>query len=205
MALELRPLILAILGIAGLPAHGTGQSDSSTTMPEHGLKIQQKYDAARDATTVTLILDKGRHFIRWHRPRVTAVFQYRGRTPSARPDSVLVEFRTQSPQYTSTNVLTLTTSGGARLAVAATRSRVYYRVQTTDHTLTFALATADLEPLLLALDGEMEVGGVRVRLKRRHFLGLAALLQRVTPEEHTFTPSNQRMHPTWRGHGLAAD
>jgi len=145
------------------------------------LKLEQEYDKERDATTVTLVLDKGRHFIRWHRPRVTAIFQYPGRTPSARPDSLLLEFRTQSPQYTSTNILNLTTSGGDRLAVTATGSRGYKRVQTTDHTLIFALATADLEPLLAALEGEMEVGGVRVRLERRHFLGLAALLERATP------------------------
>lgn len=193
MALLCRPLLLAFWATSALPAALAGQDDPPGTAAEHGLKLQQKYDGPRDTTTVTLLLDKGRHFIRWHRPRVTAIFQYPGRTPGVQPESLVIEFRTQSPQYTSTNILTITTSAGDRLTVAATGSRGYQRVQTTDHTLLFTLATADLEALLGALDGEMEVGGVRIRLERRHFLGLAALLQQVTPREHSLTPSYQRM------------
>jgi len=205
MALEHRSLILVALASLGLPPSVPGQATvAPVSTPDHGLKLEREYDADRDSTTVTLTLDKGRHFIRWHRPRVTAVFQHSGRVPGARPDSVLIEFRTQSPQYTSTNVLTVTTLGGDRLVVPATRSRVYHRVQTTDHTLTFALPTTALDPLLGAFEGQLEVGGVQVRLERRHFAGLADLVRRVSPEEQTFTPSNKRMHQPGRGRQIVA-
>lgn len=179
-----RTFLLLLVGSAGLAAPAVAQGPPSAA-PAHGLKFESEYDAERDARTVTLVLDKGRYFIRWHRPRVTAVVQHSGRAPSARPDTLFIEFRTQSPQYTNTNKLTITTSAGAPLVVTATGSRVYHRVQTVDHTLTFPVAIAELEPLLTAVEGEMEVGGVRVRLERRHFAGLAELLQRVTPEEQS--------------------
>lgn len=196
MALPWRPLLLACWATSALPAALAGQGDPPGSAAAHGLKLQQEYDGPRDTTTVTLVLEKGRHFIRWHRPRVTAIFQYPGRSPGVQPDSLVIEFRTQSPQYTSTNVLTITTSAGDRLTVAATGSRGYQRVQTTDHTLIFTLATADLDALLGATEGEMEVGGVRVRLERRHFLGLAALVQLVTPKEHSLTPPALRPQPS---------
>lgn len=184
MTLTRRILVLPLFAIAVVPVPMQGQGPAPAA-PANGLKLESEYDADRDSRTVTLILDKGRYFIRWHRPRVTAVVQHSGRSPSTRPDTLFIEFRTQSPQYTSTNQLTITTTAGTPLVVTATGSRVYPRVQTVDHTLTFPVAIAELEPLLSAVEGEMEVGGVRVRLERRHFEGLAALLRKVTPEEQS--------------------
>jgi hypothetical protein len=68
----------------------------------HGLALDTDYDSAADSTTVALLVEKGRHFIRWHRPRVIAGFAYPGTWPQ-RMDSIFIEFRTQSPQYTETN------------------------------------------------------------------------------------------------------
>lgn len=138
--------------------------------------IRLAYDSISDSTTRSVEVQRGRYFLHFHKPRVTVAVAYPGQVPPAEPDSVLVEFRTQSPQYTSTNVLTLTAPGGRRVVAVATRSRVYTHIQTTDHTLTFVLPAAELQPLLAATKAGMEVGGVKVDLKRAQLEALAALL-----------------------------
>jgi hypothetical protein len=49
-------------------------------------------------------------------------------------------------------------------------------IQTTDHALTFVLPAAELQPLLAAAKARMEVGGVKVDLKRAQLEALTLLL-----------------------------
>lgn len=138
--------------------------------------IRVTYDSTSDSTTRSVEVQRGRYFLRFHKPRVTVALTYAGRTPPAEPGDVLIEFRTQSPQYTATNVLTLTAPGDLRATATATGSQVRTHIQTTDHALTFLVPAAELQPLLATAKARMEVGGVKVELKRGQLEALTLLL-----------------------------
>lgn len=134
------------------------------------------YDSTSDSTTRSVQVQRGRYFLHFHKPRVTFATSHPGREAAFPADSVLIEFRTQSPQYTATNVLSLTASGDLQVLAVATRSRVHTHIQTTDHTLTFVLPAAALRPMLAAAKVRLEVGGVKTDLKREQLEALAPLL-----------------------------
>ena len=138
--------------------------------------IRVTYDSISDSTTRSVEVQRGRYFLHFHKPRVTVALTYPGRTAPAEPVDVLIEFRTQSPQYTATNVLTLTAPGILPVLAVATRSHVHTHIQTTDHTLTFILPAAELRPLLAATRARLEVGGVKVELKQGQLEAIARLL-----------------------------
>ncbi|MEO8633978.1 MAG: hypothetical protein ABI587_01765 [Gemmatimonadales bacterium] len=170
MQLSLLPICL-VAGF-GFPLVASAQ----TTAAPGKYPVLQAYDPTSDSTTRSVEVQRGRYFLHFHKPRVAVALAYRGREAPAEPDSVLIEFRTQSPQYTATNVLTLTGPGDLHLLAAATRSRVHTHIQTTDHTLTFVLPAAELRPLLTTTKARLEVGGVKVDLKRDQLAALEALL-----------------------------
>jgi hypothetical protein len=134
------------------------------------------YDSTSDSTTRSVEVQRGRYFLHFHKPRITFATAHPGREAAFEADSVLIEFRTQSPQYTATNVLSLTAGGDLRLLAVATRSRVHTHIQTTDHTLTFVLPAEQLRPMLTAAKVRLEVGGVKTDLKREQLEALAPLL-----------------------------
>lgn len=138
--------------------------------------IRVTYDSTSDSTTRSVEVQRGRYFLHFHKPRVTVVLTYAGRTPPTEPGDVLIEFRTQSPQYTATNVLTLTAPGDLHVVAVATRSQVRTHIQTTDHALTFVLPAAELRPFLAGAKARMEVGGVKVDLRRAQLEALTLLL-----------------------------
>ena len=166
-------------GVALILSAPLASAQAAAAAPAYPIRLE--YDSTSDSTTRSVELQHGRYFIHFHKPRVTVAVAYPGTIAPAEPDAVLIEFRTQSPQYAATNVLTLTAPGDVRVTAIATRSRVRTHIQTTDHTLTFALAAAELRPLLSAAKARMEVGGVRVDLKRAQLEALDRLLGTATP------------------------
>jgi hypothetical protein len=131
----------------------------------HERLIATSRDSLAATVTTSMVVDKGRYLLWMQRPRVVlAAVRPDSLAAGSWPDVILVEFQTKSPQYTATNVLTLTTSGVEPLSAPATASRVRQRAFVNEHTLTFALPLADF---LRTVHGDavaLEVGGVKVRL-----------------------------------------
>jgi hypothetical protein len=152
--------------------------DSVPSVPRHGRTIRTVHDAALGASTISVELQDGRHLVVFHRPRI----ELHGRVVQGTgPDSVQLVHRSQGPQVPSTNVLRLETADGRVLVATANTARSDVQVQTTDFYLTFVLARADLDPLLSADGGLLTVGGVRTRLKAKHFAGLRDWAGRISP------------------------
>ncbi len=164
----------AAVGLALLVTAGPALAQVTPTPVPYPIRVT--YDSASDSTTRSVEVQRGRYFVHFHKPRVTVARTYAGRTAPAEPGDVLIEFRTQSPQYTATNVLTLTAPGNLPVLAVATRSHVHSHIQTTDHTLTFVLPAAELRPLMAAPKARLEVGGVKVDLKRDQLEAIALLL-----------------------------
>jgi hypothetical protein len=159
-------------GTRGLPAQSAGGK----------YPVVVVYDSTSDSTTRSVQVQRGRYFLHFHKPRITFATAHPGRDAAFPPDSVLIEFRTQSPQYTATNVLSLTAAGGLQVLATATRSQVHTHIQTTDHTLTFVLPAAELRTMLTAAKVRLEVGGVKADLKREQLEALAPLLATLSSE-----------------------
>ena len=131
----------------------------------HGWRIETARDSLAATVTTSMVIDKGRYLLWMQRPRVVlAAVRPDSLAAGSWPDVILVEFQTKSPQYTATNVLTLTTSGVEPLSAPATASRVRQRTFVNEHTLTFALPLADFLRIVHGDAVALEVGGVKVRL-----------------------------------------
>lgn len=170
----------AAIGLALLVTAGPALAQVPPTQAPYPIRVT--YDSTADSTTRSVEVQRGRYFLHFHKPRVTVALSYAGRTAPAEPGDVLIEFRTQSPQYTATNVLTLTAPGTPSVLAVATGSHVHTHIQTTDHTLTFILPAAELRPLLAAPKARLEVGGVKVDLKRDQLEAIALLLAPASSE-----------------------
>lgn len=146
----------------------------------HKRRIEEHRDPSTGAVTTQMTVEKGKYLLWMQRPRVTVTVVRPAELPAGRwPELVRIEFRTQSPQYTATNVLSLSVGDSLRLEAPAVASRSEHRTQVTDHTLTFALPLADF---LSAVHGEalrLEVGGVAVQLRREQLDALRALMLHV--------------------------
>ena len=164
----------AAVGLALLVTAGSALAQVTPTPVLYPIRVS--YDSTSDSTTRSVELQRGRYFLHFHKPRVIVALAYTGRTAPAAPGDVLIEFRTQSPQYTATNVLTLTAPGILPVLAVATGSHVHTHIQTTDHTLTFVLPAAELRPLVAAPKARLEVGGVKVELKRDRLEAIALLI-----------------------------
>ncbi len=160
------------------PAIALAQGDSQGPgpRPPAELLVTAQYDSTLDSTAVEVELERGRYRMFSQRPRVVAALSYAGRTPSAWPDTVLIRFTTQAPQYIRSASMLLTTTDGHRVTALSRRSQVRQRAFTVDHTVTFAVPLAELKPLLESTDGLIEVGGIKVKLQRRHFVALGRLI-----------------------------
>lgn len=170
---------------AAAPAARPAVSDS-LSWPEarewrHRRPIAVYADSAAGTVTTSVVVEKGKYLLWMQRPRVTVASARRRDMPDGEwPDLVYIEFRTQSPQYTATNLLTLTTGDTVRMEARATGSRVHQRTLVTDHTLTFELPLADfLHFVHDAPSATFEVGGVRVKLKEEQLNALRAFALRV--------------------------
>ena len=83
---------------------------------------------------------------------------------------------TQAPQYIRSASMLLTTTDGHRVTALSRRSEVKKRAFTVDHTVTFAVPIEELRPLVESSEGLIEVGGIKVKLQRRHFEALGRLI-----------------------------
>ena len=146
----------------------------------HKRTIETVHDSLAHSATTSIVIDKGRYLLWMQRPRVTLAVE-RPDTLSAGqwPTHVLIEFETKSPQYTATNILTVTAAELEPLSAPATASRIRQRTFVTEHALTFALP---LSAFLSVLHGDavtLEVGGVIVRLRREQLEALRDFALRV--------------------------
>jgi hypothetical protein len=140
---------------------------------KHHRKITTVYAAERDTTTVSVILQKGTYFLWIQKPRVVVAYQHAGAVAptGVAAEVMLIEFRTQEPQFAATNRLTITGVGGqgggdtVRVEAVASRSRLEGHAFTNDHRLTFDVPATDAASLLAAQKVVLDVGGVVVRLK----------------------------------------
>jgi hypothetical protein len=140
---------------------------------KHHRKITTVYAPERDTTTVSVVLEQGRYFLWIQKPRVTVAYQHAGAVAPAglAAQAMLIEFRTQEPQFAGTNRLTITGAGGeggedtVRVEAVAIRSRLEGHAFTNDHRMTFVVGAGDAASLLAARKVVLEVGGVVVRLK----------------------------------------
>jgi hypothetical protein len=178
------PILIALAGSA--EAQHSGGADGMTpadpvradTLPlswpdekefRHGRTIEHVRDSAAATVTTQVVLERGKYLLWMQRPRVTVASIRPEALPAGTwPEEVLIEFRTQSPQYAATTVLTLTTGDSLRLEARASASRIDPRTFVTDHTLTFRLPLAEFLAFAQARTGRLEVGGVGVRLREEH-------------------------------------
>jgi hypothetical protein len=153
-------------------AVGTGDSLTPLPWPEerpyrHKRAIEHIFDSATAVVVSKVVVERGRYLLWMQRPRVTVASV---RPPELAvgvwPNEILIEFRTQSPQYTATNLLTLTSGDTLRMEARATGSRIEPRAFVIDHTLTFSLPLDEFLTVIRAKDVRLEVGGVAVKLKR---------------------------------------
>ena len=148
--------------------------DSTTPLPwpeerpyRHKRTIEHTVDPATGVATSKVVVEGGRYLFWMQRPRVTvASLRPPELEPGTWPDEVLIEFRTQSPQYAATNLLALTSGDTLRMEARATESRIDARTFVVDHTLTFSLPLAEFLTIIQASEVRLEVGGVAVRLRR---------------------------------------
>jgi hypothetical protein len=169
---------------AGLPPVSATSllADSLTWPAPHAYRHKRSIETLSDSITVTtsMVVADGKYLLWIRRPRVVvAVVRPLDLPAGSWPDAVLVEFKAKSPQYTATNILTLSTSGVETLSAPATSSRVMQRTFVDEHTLTFSLPLADF---LRAVQGDalrLEVGGVEVRLGREQLDALRDFAVRV--------------------------
>ncbi len=147
--------------------------DSSTPLPwpeerayRHKRPIEHTVDSATAVLVSRVVVERGRYLLWMQRPRVTvASLRPPGLPPAAWPAEVLIEFRTQSPQYTATNLLALTSGDSLRMEARATGSRIEPRTFVVDHTLTFSLPLDEFLTLIRSREVRLEVGGVAVKLR----------------------------------------
>jgi hypothetical protein len=182
-----RRLVLPLLLGSIAPTPAGAQAALSAAPParptfSHHREIASEYDAARDTTTVSLVLSRGKYFLWIQHPRVTVGYRYPGRT---RPvggtvEGMLIEFRTQEPQAAGTNRLTITgaarpsantdaSEGEVRSVLAETEaigSNLEPHAFTHDHRLTFLLPAEDAARVLRSQHVVLDAGGVKVRLKQ---------------------------------------
>lgn len=160
-----------------LPGVAAAQGDSQATRrPLQERAVTTQYDSVANATELEVVLERGRYLMFSQRPKVTASLNYTGRSPSSWPDTIYIKFTTQAPQYIRSASMLITTTDGYRVAALSSRSVTKQRAFTVDHTVTFPVPIEELRPLLESTDGLMEVGGIKLRLERRHFLALAELM-----------------------------
>ena len=142
--------------------------------------IESFRDSASGEVTTSLVVDKGKYLLWMRRPRVTVASVRAAALPAAQwPDAVYLEFRTQSPQYTSTNTLILTADDSLQFRAAATASRVRQRTFVNEHTLTFVLPLHEFLRFAHGTRGQLEVGGVIVPLKAEQLEALRALVREI--------------------------
>jgi hypothetical protein len=174
------PVVLALLIVQTqtiLPAVAQTAAVSAALPPKpefrHHRKIATVYAPERDTTTVSVVLEQGKYFLWTQKPRVTVAYQHADSVAPAGPagEVMLIEFRTQEPQFAATNRLTITGVGGegggdtVRVEAVASRSRLEGHAFTNDHRMTFVVAAGDAARILGARKVVLEVGGVVVRLK----------------------------------------
>lgn len=146
----------------------------------HGRRIERVRDSAAATVTTQVVLERGKYLLWMQRPRVTVASVRPAALPAGTwPEEILIEFRTQSPQYTATNVLTLTAGDTVRLEARASASRIDPRTFVTDHTLTFTLPLGEFLAFAQARTGRLEVGGVGVRLREEHLEAIRDFAVRV--------------------------
>lgn len=167
---------MSILAVGLVLSVAPAAARAQATVAAGKYPIRLTYDSTSDSTTRSVEVQRGRYFLHFHKPRVTVALTYAGRVAPVEPGDVLIEFRSQSPQYTATNVLTLTAPGDLRVLAVATGSQVRTHILRTDHALTFVLPAAELRPLLAGTRARLEVGGVKVDLKQDQLKAIALLL-----------------------------
>ena len=142
--------------------------------------IETLRDSASGEVTTSLVVEKGVYVLWVRRPRVTVASVRPADLPAGHwPRAVYLEFRTQSPQYTSTNLLTLAADDSLEFHAAATASRVRHRTFVNEHTLTFALPLEQFLQFTQGARGRLEVGGVVVLLKPEQLEALRALARQI--------------------------
>ena len=184
-------LVLASPAAAQAPAE-SGPAPTGATAgaalawpAEQAYRSRQKIETARDSTdqetTTSMVVEKGAYLLWIQRPRVTVASVRHDSLPAGEwPASVLIEFRTQSPQYTATNLLILSgDEGAATFEAPATASRLRHRTMVTDHTLTFILPLDEFLSWVHADRGTLSVGGVTVKLRPGQLESLRAFALRV--------------------------
>jgi hypothetical protein len=167
------------------PAAPAEADDTALLWPaERAYRSKRPIDAVRDSAsgevTTSLVVEQGKYLLWMQRPRVTVASVRPADLPAGDwPAAVYLEFRTQSPQYTATNRLTLTADDSLRFEAPATASRVRHRTFVNEHTLTFVLPLDDFLRFAHGTRGQLEVGGVIVRLKPEQLQALRALAQQI--------------------------
>lgn len=167
------------------PAPAAAIAGAALAWPaEKAYRSRQKIETSRDSigheTTISMVVEKGAYLLWIQRPRVTvASVRYDSLPAGEWPASVLIEFRTQSPQYTATNLLTLTGDDATTFEAPATASRLRQRTMVTDHTLTFVLPLEEFLSWVHADRGTLSVGGVTVKLRPEQLESLRAFAMRV--------------------------
>lgn len=153
------------------PAAGTVDTLTPLPWPEerqyrHKRAIEHTTDSATAAVVSKVVVERGRYLLWMQRPRVTvASIRPPELATGAWPGEILIEFRTQSPQYTATNLLTLASGDSLRMEARATGSRIDPRTFVVDHTLTFSLPLDEFLTVIRAREVRLEVGGVAVKLR----------------------------------------
>src|SRR5690606_34109338 len=169
---------------AGPAAPSVGPETSLLWPVETAHRSKRHIETSRDSVsgevTTSVVVDKGKYLLWMQRPRVTVASVRHADLPAGRwPQAVYLEFRTQSPQYTATNLLTLTADDSLRFVAPATASRVRHRTFVNEHTLTFVLPLEAFLKFAHGSRGQLEVGGVTVRLKPEQLDALRALTQQI--------------------------
>jgi hypothetical protein len=201
--LLLAGLMLSVLpaadagGTNGWRGHGPELSPPADSLAwpapkawRHNRSIETLADSA--VVTTSMVVANGKYLFWVRRPRVVvAVVRPLDLPAGSWPDAVLVEFKAKSPQYATTNILTLSTPGTGTLSAPATASRVLQRTFVDEHTLTFSVPLADFLRVVQGDALRLGVGGVKVRLGREQLDALRDFAVRMHDAGPGAAPAGQ--------------
>lgn len=115
----------------------------AATRFQHHKVLRAAYDSVADWTHLSVVTHKGRYFLTVQRPRLTWSVIYGGRTATAAPAEVILEFRTQAPQVAADSRLQIEYGSGQRHEVASAGAHSGWRLKDDGETVTLSPGDAD--------------------------------------------------------------